>query len=97
MSRIVKCKKLGKELEGFEKPPWPGDIGERIMAEISVEAWKMWMEHAKMIINEYRLNLATPEAQQIIREQMEDYLFGTGNEGMAVDWVPPTDTEGGAS
>ena len=44
-----------------------------------------------MIINEYRLNLATPEAQQIIREQMEEYLFGDGESGMSVEWVPPAE------
>ena len=54
-------------------------MGTRIMNEISREAWQMWLEAAKMIINEYRLNLATPEAQEIIAEQMENYLFGDGD------------------
>ena len=92
MARMVMCKKLHKELEGFEKAPWPGELGERIMADISKEAWKLWMEAAKMIINEYRLNLATPEAQQIIAEQMENFFFGEG-EQLKTDYVAPSNGE----
>jgi Fe-S cluster biosynthesis and repair protein YggX len=91
MPKTVMCKKLGKELDGFEKPPWPGEIGERIVAEISKEAWGMWLETAKMIINEYKLNLGTPEAQQIISEQMEAFLFGDSSETLPTDFVPPSE------
>jgi len=31
---------------------------------VSKEAWKLWLEHMKMIMNEYRLNLGTSEAQE---------------------------------
>jgi len=91
MPETVMCKKLNKELPGFEKPPWPGEMGTRIMNEISREAWQMWLEAAKMIINEYRLNLATPEAQEIIAEQMENYLFGDGDKALKTDFVPPSE------
>ena len=88
MAKLVMCKKLGKELPGFEKAPWPGEIGQRIVAEISQDAWKMWLESAKMIINEYRLNLAQPEAQKIIVEQMNIYLFGEEGEAIKTEFVP---------
>jgi Fe-S cluster biosynthesis and repair protein YggX len=32
----------------------------------------------KMIMNEYRLNLGTTEAQEFVLKQMEDYFFGEG-------------------
>jgi len=87
MSRIVQCAKLGKELEGFDSPPWPGEVGIRIQENISKEAWALWLEHAKMVINEYRLNLGTPEAQTIIVQQMEAFLFGDGVDAPP-DFVP---------
>ena len=37
---------------------------------------KLWLEHLKMVVNEYRLNLVEREAQKIVRQQMEDYFFG---------------------
>jgi Fe-S cluster biosynthesis and repair protein YggX len=89
MPSMVMCTKLGRELEGFEKPPWSGEIGLRIEANISKEAWKLWLEHAKMVINEYRLNLGTPEAQKIIAEQMESFLFGD-SAAPPPDYVPPS-------
>ena len=91
MAKTVMCRKLKKELEGLEKAPWPGEIGERILAEISKEAWDLWLESAKMIINEYRLNLATPEAQKIITEQMQAFLFDESAETLPTDFVPKED------
>jgi Fe-S cluster biosynthesis and repair protein YggX len=42
----------------------------------------------KMIMNEYRLNLGTPEAQQFLLQQMEEYFFGAGA-GLPPDFVAP--------
>lgn len=91
---LVMCKKLGRELDGFDpdvRAPWPGEIGQRIQREISKEAWRQWLEHAKMLINEYRLNLGTPEAQAFIATQMEDYFFGEGGAVPPPDFVPPSE------
>jgi Fe-S cluster biosynthesis and repair protein YggX len=38
----------------------------------------MWIEHSKMIMNEYRLNPLDPQSQKIIAEQMENFFFGEG-------------------
>ena len=73
---LVKCVKFGKELPGLDEPPWSGDLGQRIYDNVSQDAWKLWLEHLKMIINEYRLSPATKEAQDIIANQMEQIFFG---------------------
>ena len=40
-----------------------------------------WLiEQMKMIMNEYRLNLGQPEAQEFLLKQMEEYFFGKGSE-----------------
>jgi len=88
MTRMVHCAKLGKEAEGLEFAPYPGDIGKRIYETISAEAWKMWLRHSTMVINEYRLNPSLPEAQKVLRTQMEEFLFGPGGE-LPPDYVPP--------
>jgi Fe-S cluster biosynthesis and repair protein YggX len=76
--RMVKCVKFGKELPGLDEPPWNGELGQRIYDNVSEQAWDMWLEHLKMIINEYRLSPATKEAQEIIAKQMEEFFFGKG-------------------
>ena len=74
--RIVFCAKLKRELPGLDAPPWPGPLGQRIYEHVSAEAWEMWEERMKMILNEYRLLPFQKEAQTLIATQMEDFLFG---------------------
>ena len=73
---MVFCQKLQKTLPGLDAAPWPGALGQRIYEHISAEAWHMWEERMKMILNEYRLMPWQKEAQEIIARHMEDFFFG---------------------
>jgi Fe-S cluster biosynthesis and repair protein YggX len=84
---MVQCQKFGKEMEGLPRPPFNGPLAQRIYENISKEAWKMWLEHAKMLINEYRLNMASSEAQTLLMTEMEKYFFGEGSQ-LPPDYVP---------
>jgi Fe-S cluster biosynthesis and repair protein YggX len=86
--RMVNCVKLGRELPGLDRPPWKGEIGKRIFENVSKEAWRMWVDHSKMLLNEYRLNPLDPRAQQIMEEQMEQFFFGEGSR-LPESYVPP--------
>jgi Fe-S cluster biosynthesis and repair protein YggX len=88
MSRMVNCVKLGRELPAVKWKPWNDELGQRIFDNVSQEAWKMWLEHSKMLINEYRLDLMSPKAQTILREQCEKYFFGEGAQ-LPPDYVAP--------
>jgi Fe-S cluster biosynthesis and repair protein YggX len=89
-ARTVFCVKLQKELPGLKEVPFDGHpLGQRIFENVSEEAWKQWVEHMKMLMNEYRLNLGTSEAQQFLLEQMEKYFFGEGAQ-TPPDFVAPT-------
>jgi len=77
---MIFCHKLQKQAAGLDKAPYPGEMGQRIYAEISAEAWLAWVNHQKMLINEYRLNLLEPEAKKKLRIEMEKFLFGEGSE-----------------
>jgi Fe-S cluster biosynthesis and repair protein YggX len=76
--RMVRCVKFQKELPGLDEPPWPGELGQRIYENVSAEAWKMWEERMKMILNEYRLMPWQKEAQELVTKHMEDFFFGEG-------------------
>ncbi len=90
MSRTVKCIKLGREAEGLDFPPYPGELGKLIFDNVSREAWKEWLELQKMLVNENRLNLADKKARDYLVQQMERYFFGAGAE-VAQGYVPPRD------
>ena len=80
MARMVNCVKLGKELEGLPRPPFNGEMGKRVFETVSKEGWTLWMEHAKMLINEYRLNLSTAESQTLLLTEMEKFFYGEGSQ-----------------
>lgn len=88
--RIVHCVKLKQDLPGLAEVPFDGHpLGQRVFENVSAEAWKGWVEHMKMLMNEYRLNLGTTEAQQFLLDQMEKYFFGDGSE-LPKEFVAPT-------
>ena len=76
--RKVFCVKFQKELPGLDASPWPGDLGQRVFDNISAQAWKLWEDRMKMILNEYRLMPWQKEAQDLVAKHMEDFFFGDG-------------------
>lgn len=73
--RKVKCAKLGAELPGLDKPPFPGPMGQRIYEHISEQAWRMWREDMQIkVLNEYRLNMGDKRDHQVLMEQMLLFL-----------------------
>jgi len=89
MARMVKCVLLGEELPGFERPPYPGELGRRIYTEVSQQAWQQWLRHQTMLINEYRLSLIEPKARKFLEEEMEKFLFGGGGSKAPEGYKPP--------
>jgi Fe-S cluster biosynthesis and repair protein YggX len=88
MARMVNCIKLGREAEGLDFAPVPGEFGKRLYEGVSKEAWAAWQKHQTMLVNENRLNLSDTRARQYLRTQMEAYFFGTGGDQPA-GYVPP--------
>ena len=88
MARMVNCIKLGREAEGLDFPPVPGELGKRLWQSVSKEAWKEWQQQQTRLINENRLNLADPKARKYLLEQTEKYFFG-GRADEASGYVPP--------
>ena len=85
--RMVQCVKFQKEMPGLDTQPWPGDLGKRVFDSVSGQAWKLWEDRMKMILNEYRLMPWQKEAQELIARQMEDFFFGE-NAALPPGYVP---------
>ncbi len=78
VNRTVFCEKFKKQLPGLDEPPFDSELGQRIFEHISRDAWGLWIEHCKILLNEYRLNPATKQDQEFLVKQMEEYFFGEG-------------------
>ena len=82
------CQKLKREAEALEKPPFPGELGQKIIKNISKEAWQLWLAQQTMIINENRLTPFEPESRALLKAEMEKFLF-TDDAQAPEGYVPP--------
>ena len=87
MTRMVNCVLLGQEAEGMDYAPYPGELGQRIYAQVSKQAWQQWLGHQTMLINENRLTPIEPAARKFLEGEMEKFFFGQGSEKPA-EFVP---------
>lgn len=90
MSRTVFCRKYQQELEGLERPPYPGPVGERVYETISKKAWQDWLNHQTMLINEKHLNMMDASARDYLKQEMEKYFSGEEYD-KAEGYVPPSE------
>jgi Fe-S cluster biosynthesis and repair protein YggX len=89
MAHMVFCSKYKAELEGLDEAPFDSDFGNKIYNTVSKKAWGEWIERQKMLLNEYRLQPWTPQAQEFLVEQMNDFFYGSGGE-LPKEFVAPT-------
>lgn len=83
MARMVNCIKLGREAEGLDFPPVPGEMGKKLFESVSKEAWQQWVKLQTMLINENRLSMTDPNARKYLAEQMQKHFFGSGADQVA--------------
>jgi Fe-S cluster biosynthesis and repair protein YggX len=77
---VVKCTRCGNERAGFERPPFPGAIGARVVEQICQVCWGDWLRQQTMLINHYGLNVMDPQARQFLTKNMSAFLFKSGEE-----------------
>lgn len=80
MAKTIFCQKLQKEGQALSMAPYPGPLGQKILDNISQEAWEQWQAHQTMLINENRLSMLSPDARQFLKTEMEKFLFGDGSD-----------------
>ena len=80
----VACTRCGQTREGFERPPFPGEIGAKVVTSICRQCWADWGKQQTMLINHYGLDVMDPQARSFLTRNMSAFLFKTG-EGAEVD------------
>ena len=55
--RNIFCCKLQREAPALTHAPYPGDLGQRILAKVSQEAWDMWLDMIVITMNSIRYYL----------------------------------------
>ena len=88
-AKTVKCAKLGQDLPAIDPQSADGDralrlallvggpeMKQRICDSVSAQAWEMWTDYMRMVINEYGLDPTSDRANEVLRPHMEDFFFG---------------------
>jgi Fe-S cluster biosynthesis and repair protein YggX len=83
------CQYLKQELPAQSRAPYPGELGERLLREISDPAWRAWLDRQTTLINEKRLSPVDPKTRAYLKTQMLEFFFGSGGE-VATGFVPPS-------
>ena len=71
---MVHCAKCGQDREGLAAPPFGGEMGLKVHAQVCGICWGEWLGRQTMIINEYRLNVVDPKAQESLLSEMKTFL-----------------------
>lgn len=78
---MIHCCVLNKQAEALDSAPHPGELGQRILKQVSAEGWQLWLQRLTMIINEAGLDTSDPASMPIIEAHMRGFLFGEGELG----------------
>ena len=72
------CRRCLKPGVALDSPPFSSDVGRQIHESICQDCWKEWMTMSVKVINEMRLNPATPEGSRAYDQHMSEFLGLSG-------------------
>jgi len=68
LAEVVNKLKLKREAEGFDVPPYPGELGKRIYENVSKAAWIGWPHFTTPVFNGSAMGLIAPVAIILVAE-----------------------------
>lgn len=64
--------------EKLKYPPYPGELGQRLMENVTRTQWDEWVKIQTRLINEKQLSGISADDRKYLKHQMEQHFFGTG-------------------
>jgi Fe-S cluster biosynthesis and repair protein YggX len=74
----IECTRCGRQGPGLDKAPLRNDLGDRVHESICRACWSEWLGYQQALINHYGLDVREPESRQFLMQNMEAYLFRSG-------------------
>ena len=68
------CRRCLKPGTPLDEAPFANELGEKIVESICQDCWKEWFAMSIKVINELRLNPATPEGSRAYDDHMKEFL-----------------------
>lgn len=70
-----KCRRCGGGGPALKSRPFKGELGEKILASVCQNCWNEWVPAGTKVINELRLPLHDPKAQELYDKYMREFLM----------------------
>ena len=71
----VHCARCGgQEAPRQAAAAYPGKLGEELLDRVCADCWAEWQQVEVMVINELQLNFMDPRAQDVLVQQMREFL-----------------------
>ena len=75
----VACVRCGQTKPALERPPYADAMGREIAEKICADCWDECKQMQVMVINENRLDLSDPRAQEILERSTREFLGLSGS------------------
>ncbi len=69
------CRRCGGSGPRIERAPFKGALGESIHATVCATCWTEWVGQGTKVINELRLPMYDPKAQEVYDRHMKEFLL----------------------
>jgi Fe-S cluster biosynthesis and repair protein YggX len=70
----IQCVRCGRQAPRQAAAPYPGALGDELLRRICADCWAEWQQVEVMVINELQLNFMDPRAQDVLVQQMREFL-----------------------
>jgi len=70
-----RCRRCGRPGPRLKARPFKGELGERVLENICQACWQEWVRMGTRVINELRLPLHEPKAQELYDRHMREFLL----------------------
>jgi Fe-S cluster biosynthesis and repair protein YggX len=68
------CMRCGQTRAGLDRAPYPDAMGREILEKVCAVCWEECKRMQVMVINEHRLDLSDPRAQEILEHSIKNFL-----------------------
>lgn len=68
------CSRCGRPGGRLEKPPFKGELGQKVFQHVCATCWREWIMMGTKVINELGLVLSTKEHQDVYDQYMVEFL-----------------------
>lgn len=69
-----RCSRCGSPGNKLPARPFKGALGEKVHASVCASCWKEWIGMGTKVINELRLPMYDPQAQELYDKHMKEFL-----------------------